>query len=54
MGYNMVITLGEIKQEMDKLKGNSPGYDDIHLHNSFLKNLPVEYYEKLREIFNKI
>ena len=47
--YN--TTLREIIRVIDKLKGNSPGYDDIH--NSFLKNLHMEYYEKLRG-FNKI
>ena len=42
----------EIMQVFDKLKGKSPGYDDIH--NSFLKNLPSEYFEQLQKIFNNI
>ena len=42
----------EIMQVIDKLKGNSPGYD--YICNSFLKNLPREYVEQMQKIFNNI
>ena len=50
--YNEEIMLGEMTNIITKLKGNSPGEDEVH--NLFLKNLPDNYWTSMLAMFNKI
>ena len=49
--YNKPIQMHEIETSAKKLKPTSPGIDEVD--NRIIKNLPANYYNYIKQLFNK-